>query len=82
MNSRERRLLHLALAPSGLISASKGEHASRYVVLYPEGTEPAAKAVPLPDDRRSRLRSPDGLAETESGRLRSLHRPSGRPSGG
>jgi spoIIIJ-associated protein len=37
MTSRERRMLHLALAESGLPSASTGEGPRRFVVLYPEG---------------------------------------------
>lgn len=37
MNSRERRMLHLFLRDSGLQTASSGEGARRYVVLYPEG---------------------------------------------
>ena len=36
MSSRERRLLHLAIAPSGLRSASTGDGPRRSVVLYPE----------------------------------------------
>ena len=40
MMSRERRLLHLALASSGLRSASSGESSRRFVVLYPEGVLP------------------------------------------
>ena len=36
MNSRERRLLHLALAPSGLRTASEGEGSARRLVVYPE----------------------------------------------
>ena len=39
MTSRERRLLHLILSESGLPTASSGEGAGRYVVLYPAGTE-------------------------------------------
>ncbi len=35
MNSRERRLLHLALASSGLKTASEGEGPARRLVLYP-----------------------------------------------
>lgn len=42
MMSRERRLLHLALAPSGLRTASTGEHNRRSVVLYPAGGSPPA----------------------------------------
>lgn len=40
MSSRERRLLHLALADSGLPTASSGLGPRRYVVLYPEGHKP------------------------------------------
>jgi spoIIIJ-associated protein len=40
MPSRERRILHLALASSGLKSASSGERLLRSVVLYPEGVNP------------------------------------------
>ena len=35
MNSRERRMLHLELAGSGLRTASSGDPARRFVVLYP-----------------------------------------------
>jgi spoIIIJ-associated protein len=35
MSSRERRLVHLAVGPSGLQSASTGEGARRSVVIYP-----------------------------------------------
>jgi spoIIIJ-associated protein len=41
MTSRERRMLHLALAKSGLPTASSGEGPRRFVVLYPEGPAPA-----------------------------------------
>jgi spoIIIJ-associated protein len=37
MSSRERRLVHLAVGPSGLRSASTGEGARRSVVIYPAG---------------------------------------------
>jgi spoIIIJ-associated protein len=37
MNSRERRMLHMFLKESGLRTASSGEGARRFVVLYPEG---------------------------------------------
>ncbi|MGI4828714.1 MAG: protein jag [Janthinobacterium lividum] len=47
MNSRERRMLHLFLRDSGLQTASSGEGARRFVVLYPEGyripAEPPAR---------------------------------------
>ena len=45
MTSRERRLLHMALVDSGLPTASTGEIPRRYVVLYPEGYDPAAAAA-------------------------------------
>ncbi len=35
MTSRERRLLHLALAPSGLLSQSEGDGPGRHLVLHP-----------------------------------------------
>ena len=37
MNSRERRMLHLFLRDSNLQTASSGEGAGRFVVLYPAG---------------------------------------------
>jgi spoIIIJ-associated protein len=37
MNSRERRMVHMLLAESGLRTASTGEGPARSVVLYPEG---------------------------------------------
>jgi len=40
MRSSERRLLHLALSPSGLVSASIGQGFKRCVMLYPEGVAP------------------------------------------
>ena len=49
MNSRERRMLHLFLKESGLQTASTGEGARRYVVLYPEGYRIPVEA---PRDRR------------------------------
>jgi spoIIIJ-associated protein len=54
MSSRERRLLHLALAPSGLATASSGEGPRRFVVLYPEGDKPPAE--PSPADRAQAIR--------------------------
>jgi spoIIIJ-associated protein len=54
MSSRERRLLHMALAPSGLATASSGEGPRRFVVLYPEGEKPPTG--PSPDDRASAIR--------------------------
>lgn len=54
MSSRERRLLHLALAPSGLPTASSGEGPRRFVVLYPEGEKPAPETTK--DDRAQAIR--------------------------
>jgi len=54
MSSRERRLLHLALAPSGLPTASSGEGPRRFVVLYPEGDAPPPP--PSSDDRAKVIR--------------------------
>jgi spoIIIJ-associated protein len=42
MTSRERRMLHLILTKSGLPTASSGDGPRRFVVLYPEGHQPAA----------------------------------------
>ena len=57
MNSRERRLLHLALKESGLPTASSGEMPRRFVVLYPEGYDASASArserVAVPDRERA-----------------------------
>jgi spoIIIJ-associated protein len=44
MNSRERRLLHLALSVSGLPTASTSDGPRRFVVLYPEGQQPVPAA--------------------------------------
>jgi spoIIIJ-associated protein len=43
MTSRERRMLHMILAESGLRTASSGEGPGRFVVLYPDG-------APIQDD--------------------------------
>jgi spoIIIJ-associated protein len=43
MTSRERRMLHMVLAESGLRTASSGEGPGRFVVLYPDG-------APIQDD--------------------------------
>jgi spoIIIJ-associated protein len=54
MNSRERRLLHLALSASGLPTASTGDGPRRFVVLYPEGQQPTAQ--PSTEDRSHAIR--------------------------
>ena len=62
MTSHERRLLHLALLPSGLPTASSGENPRRFVVLYPHDYQilppPAANASRRP------FESPASLAPT------------------
>ena len=45
MMACERRLLHLALMPSGLKSASSGFGGKRCVILYPEGIEPPVEPI-------------------------------------
>jgi spoIIIJ-associated protein len=57
MTSRERRMLHLSLAKSGLPTASSGEGPGRFVVLYPEGQEPVQAAVPSAADRTRAIRN-------------------------
>jgi spoIIIJ-associated protein len=57
MNSRERRILHLALAKSGLPTASSGEGPGRFVVLYPEGLEPVQPRTPSAEDRTRAIRN-------------------------
>src|ERR1700744_121444 len=54
MSSRERRILHLSLAKFGLPTASSGEGPGRFVVLYPEGLEPAKPAA---EDRTRAIRN-------------------------
>jgi Predicted RNA-binding protein len=51
MNSRERRLLHLALAASGLPTASSSDGPRRFVVAYPEGQQPIEPERPSTQDR-------------------------------
>jgi spoIIIJ-associated protein len=57
MTSRERRILHLALAKSGLPTASSGTGPGRFVVLYPEGLEPAPPAATSAEDRTRAIRN-------------------------
>jgi spoIIIJ-associated protein len=54
MTSRERRILHLSLAKSGLPTASSGDGPGRFVVLYPEGLQPAS---PSAEDRTRAIRN-------------------------
>ncbi len=57
MTSRERRILHLSLAKSGLPTASSGIGPGRFVVLYPEGLQPAPPAAPSAEDRTRAIRN-------------------------
>ncbi len=57
MTSRERRILHLALAKSGLPTASSGTGPGRFVVLYPEGLEPGPPTAPSAEDRTRAIRN-------------------------
>jgi spoIIIJ-associated protein len=58
MTSRERRMLHMILSESGLPTASSGEGAGRFVVLYPAGADTSvpfgAPPVRRPDANRIR----------------------------
>jgi spoIIIJ-associated protein len=57
MTSRERRILHLALAKSGLPTASSGIGPGRFVVLYPEGLQPGPPTAPSAEDRTRAIRN-------------------------
>jgi spoIIIJ-associated protein len=57
MSSRERRMLHLSLAKSGLPTASSGEGPGRFVVVYPEGSQPSQPAPPSAADRTRAIRN-------------------------
>ena len=68
MTSRERRMLHLVLMPSGLPTASADDGPRRFVVLYPEGHRPATTPGKLPNERASQTpnNSPDRLRAIRS----------------
>ncbi len=69
MNSRERRLLHLALVPSGLATASSGLGPRRFVVLYPAGQTPEPERFETPVRRPGTFRNQGGYKQrTGSGR--------------
>jgi spoIIIJ-associated protein len=57
MTSRERRILHLSLAKSGLPTASSGTGPGRFVVLYPEGLQPEPPSAPSAEDRTRAIRN-------------------------
>ena len=71
MTSRERRMLHLALQPSGLPTASSGENPRRFVVLYPMG-HTAILASRSTDTRQS---EPTSLSPARTHKLRNAFRP-------
>jgi spoIIIJ-associated protein len=54
MNARERRMLHLLLSESRLPTASSGQGADRYVVLYPAGGDPSGYAASAQQPPRPR----------------------------
>jgi spoIIIJ-associated protein len=57
MNSRERRLIHLALAAAGLPTASSSGGPRRFVVAYPEGQQPIEPSRPSTHDRTRAIRN-------------------------
>jgi spoIIIJ-associated protein len=57
MNSRERRLLHLALSESGLSTASTSDGPRRFVVAYPKGQQPAEQSQSSTHDRSHAIRT-------------------------
>lgn len=72
MTSRERRMLHLILAKSGLPTASSGEGPRRFVVLYPEGSTIAAQ--PSTEFPGKRSHSSSGNAAERAAAIRSRFR--------
>ncbi|MDQ2832544.1 MAG: single-stranded DNA-binding protein [Acidobacteriota bacterium] len=72
MNSRERRMLHLILAGSGLPTASSGEGPRRFVVLYPEGSMiPSSPSAELPGKK---VQGNSGNAADRAAAIRSRFR--------
>ena len=63
MNSRERRLLHLALVSSGLATASSGLGPRRFVVLYPAGQTPEPERFEPPARRSGPFRNQGGYKQ-------------------
>ena len=57
MTSRERRMLHLQLAESSLRTASSGDAARRFVVVYPAGEVESALPQKDSGDRARVIRS-------------------------
>ena len=75
MNSRERRLLHLALLPSGLATASSGLGPRRFVVLYPVGQTPEPERFEQPTRRPNPSRNQGGYKSGGSLRSSGPRRP-------
>lgn len=78
MNSRERRLLHLALVPSGLATASSGLGPRRFVVLYPAGQTPEPERFEPPARRPGPFRNQGGY-KSRNAPGRFAGRPAGQP---
>ena len=79
MNSRERRVVHLALAGvEELRTESEGEGPARHLVVYPKNYTGKAPAAPVAAGRPSG-RSGGGRPGGRSGGGRSGGRPGGRP---
>ena len=57
MTSRERRIIHLALADSGLSSASTTDGPRRFAVLYPEGQQPETSPQSTPQPTHDRTQA-------------------------
>jgi len=67
MSSRERRMLHMFLKDSGLQTASSGEGARRFVVLYPEGYRIPVERPAFGRDRGRGPRRDGGGRSSERG---------------
>ena len=74
MNSRERRLIHLAVAPSGLHSSSTGDGPRRTVVVYPPGQTAAMPAAISTSRGRPPARRPSPPPQHRFRRRRSAFR--------
>ena len=70
MSSRERRMLHMFLKDSGLQTASSGEGARRFVVLYPEGYKIPQERPSFGRDRGRGPRRDGGGRDRNSSRSR------------
>ncbi len=75
MNSRERRLLHLALIPSGLATASSGLGPRRFVVLYPAGQTPDPERFEPRANRSTPFRNQSGYKSGQGSSVPQQRRP-------